>query len=180
MWRAAHSSHRGDPGFKDYLLLWRQVVAELGLEFLPGEPLCNSSLRGRYGGLETRITVHAEEIRVITNFHVELPGPPSDGLLQRLQEIAPQGYYSAHEHLLGIHNAAVQRDRLVNHAAGYRLNSPVDEAARDFERRLGFSRLTLSERRLHCMSRYVNTSADYRDVLSAVGEVARTLTVGVD
>jgi hypothetical protein len=163
----------GSPG--SWLSLWRQVADDLGFEFVPGEPLHQSSLRGRHGGLDTTVTLHWDEIRVMTRFVVALPGPPVGDLLERLAEVSgiPR---VGHELIIAAHTAATRRARLVSEVAAYRLNPVEEPESRDVDHQLGFSRLGLSERELRCDARYIDDLASYRDILRVMGEVARTLT----
>jgi hypothetical protein len=145
-----------DAHFAATLWVWDRLARRHGLTFAPAAPLGSSTLRGWYEGLDVRIRLAFEEIRVVTLLNMSLPGTPPAGLLERLASLR-------YEHQ--------RRDALLAEFA------PHDTSGRlRATENLFLVSLNLSKESISCNARYLEKEEDYEAVLALMAAVARSLT----
>jgi hypothetical protein len=166
------SRRAAETGFGGYLAFLRECAGAFGLLFDPGAPLLgDSKLRGSYDGLAVEIGLVAEEIRVVTTFRMELPGPPRPEALALIEEPG-----AILERWQSLRAASAVRLREAGEAGGAGLATLKERLDALETQQIFWSSGWLSQTTVTCDVRYLQRADEVGKVLLALTTIARTLT----
>jgi hypothetical protein len=150
--------------------LWQRLAEAHQLTIVPGESLARSELHGTYQGLELRIGLAPEGLRVVTTFQLALPGEPRPELYERVKR---SKYVAEQCEALLAEFAASAPTPVVGYRESAAPTPPEQVLA---VRQIFVSMLMLSKSGLVCEARYLEELHEYETILTLMASIARWAT----